>query len=107
MVEKQNPSPKESDKSKFVISRVFDAPRDLVWKAWTETKRLEQWWGAKGFSVKVVKLELRPGGIFHYSMRTPQGDTWWGKMVFREITKPERLVFENSFSDETGHVFRH
>lgn len=109
MAEKRNPSTDsgKSDKGTFVISRVFDAPRDLVWKAWTETKLLEQWWGPKGFSVQVIKLDLRPGGIFHYRMRTPQGEDWWGKFVFREVAKPERLVFENSFSDEAGNVFRH
>ena len=53
--------------------RVFDAPRDLVWKAFTESERLMQWWGPKGFTMLVAKLDLRPGGVFHYSMRSPDG----------------------------------
>src|SRR5512143_3627345 len=50
----------------LVITRVLDAPRDLVWKAWTEPERLMHWWGPKGFVMQTVKLDLRPGGVFHY-----------------------------------------
>ena len=91
----------------FVISRVFDAPRDRVWKSWTEAERLKQWWGPKGFTVTHCKLGLRPGGIMHYCLRTPDGNEVWGKFVYREIAKPERLVFVNSFSDPKGGVTRH
>ncbi len=90
----------------FVIARVFDAPRELVWKAWTESERLAQWWGPKGFTMGVCKLDLRPGGVFHYSMRTPDGREMWGKFVYREIVKPERIVFINSFADAKGDVVR-
>jgi uncharacterized glyoxalase superfamily protein PhnB/uncharacterized protein YndB with AHSA1/START domain len=91
----------------FVISRVFDAPRDLVWKAWTDPVRLRQWWGPKGVSVLSANLDLRPGGVFHYGLRTPTGDEMWGKFVYREIVEPERLVFVVSFSDKDGGVTRH
>jgi uncharacterized protein YndB with AHSA1/START domain len=91
----------------FVITRVLDAPRETVWKAWTEVERLKQWWGPKGFTVRVAKLDLRPGGIFHYCLRAPDGSDMWGKFVFREIVAPERLVFVNSFSDEKGNLTRH
>jgi len=49
----------------FVITRAFDAPREVVWKSWTQAERLAQWWGPKGCAIRVVKLDLRPGGIFH------------------------------------------
>ena len=91
----------------FVISRVFDATREIVWKAWTEAEHLKHWWGPKGFTVVHSKIDLRPGGVFHYGMRSPDGRDMWGKFVFREIVKPERLVFVNSFSDEKGNVTRH
>jgi uncharacterized protein YndB with AHSA1/START domain len=55
----------------FAISSVFDAPRDLVWEAFTERERLAQWWGPKGFKMLVSKLDLRPGGVFHYCMQSP------------------------------------
>jgi uncharacterized protein YndB with AHSA1/START domain len=91
----------------FVISREFDAPRDLVFKAWTEPERLAQWWGPKGFTMVSTKVDLRPGGIFHYGMRGPDGAEMWGKFVYREIVPPERMVFIVSFSDENGGVTRH
>ncbi|HEX4488980.1 MAG TPA: SRPBCC domain-containing protein [Terriglobales bacterium] len=91
----------------FVISRTFEAPRDLVFKAWTEKDRLSKWWGPKGFKLGVSKLELRPGGTFHYSMTTPTGQTMWGRFIYKEIAAPERLVFVNSFSDEKGGLTRH
>ncbi|HEX7792559.1 MAG TPA: SRPBCC domain-containing protein [Afipia sp.] len=102
-----HPSAAESFSKEFVIERVFDAPRELVWKAWTERDRLMQWWGPKGFKMLVGKLDLKPGGTFHYGMEAPDGSVMWGKWVFREIVKPERLVFVNSFSDKDGGVTRH
>jgi uncharacterized protein YndB with AHSA1/START domain len=93
--------------TEFSITRVFDAPRELVWKAFTESERLMRWWGPKGFTMRVAKLDLRPGGVFHYGMRSPDGRDMWGKFVYREIAAPERLVFVNSFSDEASNVTRH
>jgi uncharacterized protein YndB with AHSA1/START domain len=91
----------------FVISRVYDAPRDRVWKAWTEAERLKKWWGPAGFKVHTCKVDLRPGGFFHYGMTAPDGSDMWGKMAYREIEAPKKLVFINSFSDPKGGVTRH
>jgi uncharacterized protein YndB with AHSA1/START domain len=91
----------------FVISRVFDASRELVWKAFTEPDRMKQWWGPKGFTVIASKMDLRVGGTYHYGMKAPNGSAMWGKFVFREIVPPERMVFVNSFSDEAGGTTRH
>jgi len=91
----------------FIISRVLDARRDKVWKAWTEPEHLEKWWGPKGFVVTHCKVDLRPGGIMHYCLRSPDGSDMWGRFVFREIVRPERLVWINSFSDEKGGITRH
>ncbi|MES2752769.1 MAG: SRPBCC domain-containing protein [Pseudomonadota bacterium] len=91
----------------FVIERVFDAPRDLVWKAWTEKDRLMQWWGPKGFKMVNARLDLKPGGSFHYCMHAPDGSEMWGRWTFREIVMPERLVFINAFSDKDGGLTRH
>jgi uncharacterized protein YndB with AHSA1/START domain len=90
----------------LVITRVFDAPRELVWKALTEPDRLAQWWGPAGFEMLVSRLDLRPGGVFHYSMRSPDGRVMWGKFVYRELAPPERMVFVNSFSDQEGNAIR-
>jgi len=91
----------------FVISRVCDAPRETVWKAWTERDRLMEWFGPKGFKMTTANLDLRPGGIFHYCMRSPDGHEMWGKFVYREIVAPERIVLVNSFSDAAGGLARH
>lgn len=91
----------------FIITRTFDAPRDVVWKAITEPDRMKEWFGPRGFSSRVAKLELRPGGIYHYCMSSADGKEMWGKFVYREIVAPERLVFINSFSDAEGNISRH
>ena len=91
----------------FVISRVLDAPRELVWKAMTEPERMKEWWGPKGFTVLAAKMDLRPGGSYLYGMAGPDGTQMWGKMVYREVDAPSRLVFINCFSDEAGGVTRH
>lgn len=91
----------------FVIVRMFDAPRELLWKAYSESERLAQWWGPKGFKMLKVNLDFRPGGVFHYGMEAPQGFKMWGKFVYREIDAPERLSFVVSFSDEKGGITRH
>jgi uncharacterized protein YndB with AHSA1/START domain len=91
----------------FSISRVFEAPRALVWKAWSEAERLAQWWGPKGMAVTVHTLEFRPGGVFHYALHGPDGrPAMWGRFVYREIAAPERIVFVSSFSDEKGGIAR-
>lgn len=99
-----NDSP--ADAREFVISRTFDAPRERVWKAFTEAEHLRHWWGPKGCAISVAKLELRPGGIFLYCMRFPNGHEMWGRFVYREIVPPERLVFVISFSDAQGNMTR-
>ena len=91
----------------FDVSRVFEASRDLVWKAWTEADRLKEWFGPKGVTIATVKMDLRPGGLCHYAMRMPNGQEMWGKWTFREVVAPERLVLISSFSDANGGVTRH
>ena len=97
----------ESADRALVVTRVFNAPRELMWKALTEPQRLERWWGPKGFTSRIHQLELRPGGTFLYSQRNAEGLEMWGKWVYREIIAPERLVFVSSFADEKGNLTRH
>lgn len=91
----------------FALSRVFQAPRHLVYRAWVEPECLKQWWGPKGFEMHSCTFDLRPGGKFHYGMRLPSGQEMWGTLLFREIVPPERLVFVASFSDRRGGITRH
>ena len=78
-----------------------------MWQAWTDAKALKKWWGPKGFEVVSTKVDLKPGGMFHYHLRSPNGQDMWGKFVYREIVPEERLVFISSFSDEAGGETRH
>ena len=93
--------------SEFNISREFDAPRRLVWTCFTDSERMKKWWGPKGFTVIHSKMDLRPGGTYHYGLRAPDGSPMWGRMVYREIVASERIVWINSFSDEKGGLARH
>ena len=92
----------EPAKQALVITRVFDASRDLVFKAWTEPERLIRWWGPKGFTTPFCKIDFRPGGVFHNCMRSPEGRDFCGKGVYREVVEPERIVFTDFFVDEKG-----
>ncbi|EKD93794.1 MAG: Activator of Hsp90 ATPase 1 family protein [uncultured bacterium] len=87
----------------FVITRTFNSPLEMVWKAFTEVDRLKHWWG----TMKVATLNFSPGGLFHYRMQSPDGQDMWGKFVYREIVPMEKIVFVNSFSDEQGNTARH
>lgn len=91
----------------FVISRVFDAPRDVVWKVHTEAEHLKHWWGPKGFKVTHASVDLRPGGLFHYCLQMPDGSDMWAKWVFKEIVPPQQLILLSSFSDPEGGTCRH
>ncbi|WAS93524.1 SRPBCC family protein [Nannocystis punicea] len=90
----------------FVITRQFDAPRELVYRALTEAERLAQWWGPRGFEMRSKRLDLRPGGHYHYCMRAADGHEMWGKFTYVEIDPPARLVFLNSFADAEGNIVR-
>ncbi len=91
----------------FVISRTLRTRRETVFKAWTEAEQLKRWWGPKGFEVLSCEMDLRPGGIFLYCLRTPDGEEMWGRWVLREIVEPERLAFVVSFSDAEAGRTRH
>ncbi len=91
----------------FVLTRVFDAPRDLVWKAWTDAEHLKKWFGPKGTTIPFAKMDFRIGGTYHYCQRMPDGNEMWGKMTYREIKAPERLVVIQCFSDAKGGATRH
>lgn len=97
-------SPGREPGQELVITRVFDAPRSLVFKAWTDQERVARWWGPKNFTTPFCKIDLRPGGAFHYCMRSPEGRDYWGKGIYREIIEPERIVFIDIFSDEFGNT---
>jgi uncharacterized protein YndB with AHSA1/START domain len=97
----------ETDDVPFTFGRTFDAPRDLMFRIWTEAEHLKNWFGPKGATIIAAKNDLRPGGVFHYGMRMPDGKEIWGKWVYGVVVRPERIEFLNSFSDSEGGLTRH
>lgn len=97
----------ETKEEVFTITRSLDAPRELVFKVWTEPVHLLRWWGPNGFKLSIASMELRPNGILHYAMRNDDGMEMWGKITYKEITAPERIIFALSFSDAAGNITRH
>lgn len=93
--------------NEFVLRRTFNARRPIVWNAWTDSQRLMQWWGPKGFKTVSCKLDLRPGGTFLYGLETPDGKEMWGRWAIREVVEPEKLDFVVSFSNAEGGITRH
>ncbi|NJR61977.1 MAG: hypothetical protein HC769_26000 [Cyanobacteria bacterium CRU_2_1] len=94
---KQNSSAQTQNDREIMITRIFNAPRELVFKAWTEPKHIEQWWGPQGFTTRVTEMDLRPGGQWRYVMIAPDGTEYPAKGVFREIVPPERIVTSDEF----------
>ena len=92
--------------TEFIFSRTLDASREVVWNAFTQPQHLQHWWGTPGSSVEIAQHELKPGGLFHYCMKFPDGRAMWARFIFREIVAPERLVWLNGFSDEHGGLTR-
>ena len=86
------------------ITRVFDAPRELVWKAWTDPAIVMQWWGPNGFTSPACKIDFRVGGQYLYCMRTPDGYEGWSGGEYIEIIAPEKIVSVLFYADENGRV---
>jgi uncharacterized protein YndB with AHSA1/START domain len=86
----------------LVITRIFDAPRHLVFQAWTEPDRVARWWGPQGFVTTYCDMDIRPGGTFRVCMRSPEGIEYWKRGTYREVVAPERLVFTFAWENAEG-----
>jgi uncharacterized protein YndB with AHSA1/START domain len=92
-----------NEMERMVVTRVFDAPRELVWKAWTDPKYVMQWWGPKGFTAPICKIDFRVGGKFLFCMRTPDGQEGWNGGEYHEIVPYEKIVSSMYFADSKGN----
>jgi uncharacterized protein YndB with AHSA1/START domain len=92
-----------NETERMVINRVFDAPRALVWEAWTNPKYVMQWWGPKGFTSPFCKMDFRVGGKFLCCMKTPDGQEFWNGGEYHEIVPHEKIVYSMYFSDAKGN----
>src|SRR5258707_5883170 len=92
----------------LIITRIFDAPAELVWKMWTEPEYFKKWWGPKGFTCPVANIDPKVGGKYLVAMHGPAGTEFdkdmWSTGVYKEIVPMERIVVIDSFSDEKGNV---
>ncbi len=100
------PDVTEALESNLIITRMLDAPLALVWKVHSQAEHLARWWGPKGLTWVSGTLDFRPGGRFLYCMRGDNGYELWGKFEYREIDEPSRIVWVNSFSDQSGATVR-
>ena len=84
----------------FVVEWQFAAPRTLLFQVYTQPEHLKRWWAPPSYTLAVCTIDLRPGGIWHYCMRSPEGQDQWARAVYREIVPPEKLVYTTTFADE-------
>lgn len=88
----------------LVLTRAFDAPRELVFRAYSEPELLRAWWGPEGWQTEILRFEFRPGGVWHYVMRGPENMESWGIARFRAIAAPERFAYTDAFSDADANT---
>ncbi|MGY2916091.1 SRPBCC family protein [Bradyrhizobium sp. USDA 3262] len=91
-----------TEKPVITMSRVFDAPRDVVWKAWTDPKHVMQWWGGEGFTSPVCEMDVRVGGAWHQIMQFPDGTKITMDFVYTEVDPPKRLSWRNAVTQPNG-----
>ena len=92
-----------AEMDRMVVTRVFDAPRELVWRAWTDPQYVMQWWGPNGFTAPFCEMDFRVGGKFLYCMRAPDGQEFWNGGEYHEIVLHEKIVSSMYFSDSKGN----
>jgi uncharacterized protein YndB with AHSA1/START domain len=92
----------EASDRELIVTRVFNAPRSLVFEAWTKPEHLAHWWGPKGFTLPSCELDFRPGGTYRLCMRSPEGQDLWVRGVYREIVVPARIVWTSRREEEPG-----
>lgn len=105
MMEKQKNQTVETTENKIIFTRTFDAPRELVFETYTTCKHLLNWWGPREWPLSYCKMDFRPGGTWHYCMKGPnEGDESWGIAKYKEISEPEKIIYNDFFSDRDGNI---
>ena len=100
----ESESTRQSAQGELFITRTFDAPRELVWQAWTEPEYFKQWWGPKDYTCPFCQMDFRVGGKYLNCMRSTEGKDYWSTGVYREIIPMERIVFTDCFADAQGNI---
>lgn len=94
----------ETAERELVLERVFDAPRELVFDAWTNPRHVDHWWGPRGFTTVTREMDVRPGGQWRFIMHGPDGRQWDNLIVYLEVMRPERLVYDHGDADGDNEV---
>lgn len=89
----------------IVMTRIFDAPRALVYRAYTDAENIGKWWGPNGFTTTTHEMDVRPGGVWRFIMHGPDGKDWSNKILYKEVVAPERLVYEHGEDNDKGPHF--
>ena len=100
-------NPSTTADREIVLSRLLDAPRELVFAAWTDPKQVVQWWGSRGFTTTNHEMSVTPGGVWRFVMHGPDGRDYKNKIIFTEVVKPERLVYSHAGEEEHEDVRFH
>ena len=87
----------------IAVTRIFNAPRELLFKVWTDPKHIAHWWGPRGFTTTIETMDVRPGGVWQFIMHGPDGVDYPNKIVYIEVTKPERLVYNHGEEGQPGY----
>ena len=102
-MEKENETMNEVAEKQLVITRIFNAPQEMVWKAWTDPEQCMRWWGPKDYTCPFCEIDLKVGGKYLTCMRSPEGKDYWSTGNFIEIVPTSKLVYTDSFADENGN----
>lgn len=101
-----NPDVELADRQ-IVLTRLLNAPRELVFSVWTDSQHVAQWWGPTGFTTTTQEMDVRPGGVWRFIMHGPDGTDYKNKIVYLEVVKPERLVYKHAGEEETEAIKFH
>ncbi len=88
----------------LTISRLLNAPRELVWEVWTNPEHIKNWWGPTGFTNTIFKMDVKPGGVWDFTMHGPDGKDYKNKSIFKEVIKPEKIVFDHIAPNFTATI---
>ncbi|HSB53131.1 MAG TPA: SRPBCC family protein, partial [Gemmatimonadales bacterium] len=96
MTSRQSTLPEGTANREIVVTRVFEAPRELVWRAWVEQRHVARWWGPNGFTTTTHEMDVKPGGLWRFIMHGPDGTDYDNLIEYLEVVPPERLVYDHS-----------
>lgn len=95
----------ETAENELIVTRTFDAPRGLVFSAYSSCEHLKHWWGPRSWPMAECSIDFRVGGVWHYCLRGPNaGDESWGKATYDEIDEPQLIAYTDAFADAEGTV---